>query len=146
SIQLGNLSRVLAEEMRPQFRDPGTGTIGVGGQIERAQRANLAIAGEPLVGVYRYDRAVEDGYRLTAGPFVTPLVQGQFDTVRGNPTDFHRVTIPQDGVRMIVGAVPLVQRRAQPIRTLRNFKERSCCFSTPTMFGTPCLCGRQSKL
>ena len=58
------------DQMRPQFLQAGTHTLGIGRQVERSQRADLAVADQPGVGLDSDDRAVEDGDRFAAGPLV----------------------------------------------------------------------------
>ena len=73
----------------PSSRKPGAHALGIGRQIERPERADLAVADEPGVGLDADDGAVEDGDGLAAGPLVGPLVQRQFDAIGEDAGDFH---------------------------------------------------------
>jgi hypothetical protein len=85
-----DLQRVLAEPVRAEFGQAGADAVGVGGQVERAERADLAVAGQAGVGLDPHGGAVEDRDRLAAGPLVAPLVQGQLDAVGADAGDLHR--------------------------------------------------------
>ena len=82
-LQLQQSTRIGAKKVRPQLGDAGADTVGVGGQIERTQRANLAVASDAGVGVDADDGAVKDGDGLAAGPFVSCPRPGA--TRRGRP-------------------------------------------------------------
>ena len=81
--------RVLAEEVRREFGQPGADAGGVGRQVRRPERADLAPADQTRVGLDPHDGAVEDGDGVPAGPLVRPLVEGQPDLVRRHPRDAH---------------------------------------------------------
>ena len=72
-----------------ELGDPGAGAGGVGRQIRRPERADLAVARDPLVRLDRDDRGVEDRDRLAARPLVAPLVERQLDTMGQDPRDAH---------------------------------------------------------
>ena len=76
AVQPAELRRVLAEQVRPEFRDPGAHAVGIGRQVERPERADLAVADDARVGLDRDDRAVEDVDRLAARPLVAALRAG----------------------------------------------------------------------
>ena len=40
------LARILAEQMRPELGEPGAHALGVGRQVERPERTDLAVADE----------------------------------------------------------------------------------------------------
>ena len=75
--------------MGPQLGNSRPGAGGVGRKVERAQRANFAVADDAIVGLHPDDRAVEDRDRFPSRPTVRPLVQGQIDLVGGDPVDSH---------------------------------------------------------
>ena len=75
AVELGELRRVFAEQVRPELGDARAHALGVGRQVKRPERADLAVAGDALVGLDRHDRAVEDRDGLAAGPFVASFVQ-----------------------------------------------------------------------
>ena len=47
AVEFAELTRVFAEQMRPQLGDAGPHAVGIGRQIERPERADLAVADEP---------------------------------------------------------------------------------------------------
>ena len=47
AIELRELQRIRAQQVRPQLGDAGPHPVGISRQVERAQRADLAVAGEP---------------------------------------------------------------------------------------------------
>ena len=55
----------------------------------RAQRANLAIAGDALIGLDRDHGRIEDRDGIAAGPAVGPFVQRQLDAIGADGGDFH---------------------------------------------------------
>ena len=81
--------------MRPKFGDSRANAVGVGRQVERTERANLAPAGDAAVGFDFDDCAVEDRNRFASRPLVTALVERQFDPICADAFDFHSAT-PQD--------------------------------------------------
>lgn len=91
-IQLRQLARIAAEQMRPQLPQPGAHTLRVGGQIEWPQRAHLSIAHQVIVRFHRHDRAVKNGHGFPAGPFVGGLMQGKLDAIGEDAGDFHAGT------------------------------------------------------
>ena len=60
AIELAELQRVLAEQMRPQLGDAGAHAVRVGRQVERPERTDLAVADDAGVGLDLDDGAVED--------------------------------------------------------------------------------------
>ena len=71
AIELQELARVFAEQMRPEFAQTSAHALRIRGQIKRAERAHLAVADQARVGFNADNRAVEDGDRFSAGPFVS---------------------------------------------------------------------------
>ena len=51
AVQLAELARIFAEQMRPEFAQPGAHAVGVGRQIERPERTDLAVADQAGVGL-----------------------------------------------------------------------------------------------
>jgi hypothetical protein len=92
-VQVLQLRRVLAQQVRAELGYAGPCPLRIGRQVERTQRADLAMADGPFIGLDSHDRAVEHLNRLAAGPFVAALVQGQVDLVGGDPGDLHRRTL-----------------------------------------------------
>ena len=78
-VEACQFERIFAEQMRPQLGDPGANAVGIGRQVERPERADLAIAHDARIGLDAHDGAVEDRDRFPARPFVTAFVQGQID-------------------------------------------------------------------
>ena len=54
------LGGVEADEMRREFGNAGSGTCCVGGEIGRAERANLAEVGDTFVGLDLYNGRFEN--------------------------------------------------------------------------------------
>ena len=50
-FSFAELRRVFAEQMRRELAQPGPHAVGVGRQVGRPERADLAVAGEPGVGL-----------------------------------------------------------------------------------------------
>src|SRR6185436_9001269 len=75
--------------MRPQFAQAGAHALRVGGQIERPERTDFAVANESSVRLNAHNRAVENGDRLAAGPFVSGLVERKFDAMGEDADDVH---------------------------------------------------------
>ena len=68
AVQALELARVLAEQMRRELAQPRAHALGVGRQVGRPERADLAVADEARVRLDAHERAVEDGDGLAAGP------------------------------------------------------------------------------
>src|SRR5262249_27625229 len=88
-VEAAELGRVLAEQMRSQLADAGAAARRVRGQVERPQRADLAVAGDARVRLEGDHGAVEHGYRFAAGPLVAALVQRQVHLVAADSRDLH---------------------------------------------------------
>ena len=86
-LSLASSQRVFAEQVRAELGDAGAHAVGVGGQVERPERADLAVAGDARVGLDLDDGAVEDRDRLAARPLVAALVQRQIDAVGADAGD-----------------------------------------------------------
>ena len=65
-VELGELARIHADQVRAQLAEPGADSVRIGGQVERAERAHLAVTDDAGVGLDADDRAVEDADRLAA--------------------------------------------------------------------------------
>ena len=76
SIESRQLKRIFAQQVRPQLGDAGANAFGVGRQVKRPQRADLAIAHDARIGLHAHDGAIEDRDGFPARPFVTAFVQG----------------------------------------------------------------------
>ena len=59
-LSFAELARIVADQVRRQLAQPGADAVGIGGQVERPERADLAVADEAGVGLDADDRAVED--------------------------------------------------------------------------------------
>ena len=89
AIELRELARVFAEEMRAEFPQAGAHSLGIRGQIERSKRANLTVADKAGVRLDANNRAVKNGDRSAAAPLVGRLVQRKLDAVGEDAGDFH---------------------------------------------------------
>ena len=89
AVDDAELARILAEQMRRQLGQPGAHAVGVGRQIGRAQRTDLAVADQAVIGVDAHDRGVVDADRLAARPAVGALAQRQVDLVDRDLGDLH---------------------------------------------------------
>ena len=72
-----------------QLLQTGTHAARVGRQVERAERADLAVAAEPRVGLDAHHGAVEDLHRLAAGPLVAAFVQREVHLKDRDSRDLH---------------------------------------------------------
>ena len=88
-IELRQLARVEPDQVRRQLAQARPHAFGVGRQVERPQRADLAEADESRIGFHADDRAVEDRDRLSTRPFVAAFMQRKFDTVGEDALDSH---------------------------------------------------------
>jgi len=75
--------------MRSQLAQSGTHALGIGGQVERSERTNLAVADEAGIGLHAHYGAVEDGDGLATAPFVGAFVQRKFNAVGEDAGNFH---------------------------------------------------------
>ncbi len=75
AVEPAELPRVFAQEVRPELGDARSRTGRVGRQVERPERTDFAVPGEPFVGLDRHDRAVENRDGFPPRPLVAPLVQ-----------------------------------------------------------------------
>jgi len=66
AVEASELTWVVADEVGSEFAQAGADPFGVGGEIERAERADFAVADVPRVGLDPYDGAIEHGDGLTA--------------------------------------------------------------------------------
>ena len=89
AIELGQLRRILAKQRRCKHLDAGAGTFCVGRKVNRAKRADFAVAGDALVGLDPHDRAVKHLHRLAAGPVIAALVQRQIHLKHADFADVH---------------------------------------------------------
>ena len=90
AVEPFELTRIFAEQMRAKFANAHTNAFGVGRQIKRPQRTDLAVTDDARVGFHRNDGAVEHGDRLAAGPFVAALAQGEVHLVGRNFRNLHQ--------------------------------------------------------
>ena len=60
TVQAGELSRVLAEQIGSELGDARACPSGVGRQIKRSERTNLAVPRHSVVSFDRDDRAVKN--------------------------------------------------------------------------------------
>ena len=60
AVQAAELTRVFAEQMRPELANSRPRALGISRQVKRSEGANLAMARQAIVGLDRHDRAVED--------------------------------------------------------------------------------------
>ena len=74
AVELRQLRGILADQRRGKHLDTGTRALGVGRQVDRAKRADFAVAGDALVGLDPYDGAVKHLHGFAAGPIVGALV------------------------------------------------------------------------
>ena len=91
TVELGELTRVGADQVGPQLLDAGADAVGIGGEVEGAERADLAVAREPRVGFDADHRGVEDGDGLAAGPLVRGFVEWEGGVVGEDAGDAHGV-------------------------------------------------------
>ena len=80
---------VLAKQRWREHLDAGAGTLGVGREVNRAKRADLAVAGDALVGLDPHDRAVKHLHRLAVGPVIAALVQRQVNLKDADFSNLH---------------------------------------------------------
>src|SRR5262249_13562003 len=99
AVQLAELARIGAEEVRTELADAGAHAVGVRRKVEGTERTDLAVADEALVRLDAYDRAVEDRDRLAAGPLVAGLVQGKLDSIGQDSRDLHPFTASRNSRR-----------------------------------------------
>src|SRR5688500_1835225 len=111
-IKPRQFARIEADQVRRQLSQAGPNSFGVRRQIERPQRAHLAIADKPGVGLDADNRAVEYRHRFTARPLVAAFVQREVYTVSENTSNFHASA----GLAEAAGIVRALQ--AQPAYTL----------------------------
>ena len=102
-----------AEQCGPSSRDAGADAVGVGRQVGRPERADLAVAGEPGVGLDRDDGAVEHVDGLAARPVVAALVQRQLDPLGADAGDLHGLILRCPGPTA-AGAPPAPSAAAVP--------------------------------
>ena len=88
-VELQQFPRVVPDQVWGEFPQPCPHAVGVGRQVERSERANLAVAHKAGVGFDTDDGAVEHRDRLTARPLVVSLPQRQLDAVGEDANDFH---------------------------------------------------------
>ena len=89
AIELAQLARVEPEQVRPQLPQARPDALGVGGQVERPERAHFPVPDDPRVGLDADDGAVEGGDRLAARPFIGAFVERQLDAVSNDARDLH---------------------------------------------------------
>src|SRR4051812_5491341 len=75
SVELRQLARIFADDMRAELAKSGAYALGVCRQVEWTERADFAVSNEPGVRLDAHDGAVEDLNRLAATPRVRGLVQ-----------------------------------------------------------------------
>src|SRR5262249_4184007 len=80
----------FAEEVRADLLDSCTHAVRVRRQIERPQRADLAVPDDTGVRFDFDNGRVENRHRFAARPLVTPFLKRQIGTVGANAFDFHR--------------------------------------------------------
>ena len=90
SVELFEFGGVVADEVGAELLDSGADSGGVGGEVEGAEGADFAVAGDAFVGLDFDDGGVEDGGRFSAGPFVGAFLEGEVDLVGVDGGDFHR--------------------------------------------------------
>ena len=89
AIQLHELARVFADDVRPQLAQPRAHALGVGGKIERPERTDFAVADDARVRLHADDGAIEDGDGFSAAPFVGGFDEREFDAIGEDAGDFH---------------------------------------------------------
>src|SRR3954463_5097925 len=89
AVEDGGLARVEADEMRGELAQTSADALGIGGEVEGAERADFTVAGQAGVGLDADDGAVEDGDGFAAGPFVAAFAEGKLDAVGEDAGDFH---------------------------------------------------------
>src|SRR5262249_8636625 len=92
AIERSELERIGAEQVRSQLHDASADAVGVGWQVKRTERTDLAAARNARVGIDMNDRAIEDRDGLAARPLVAPFVQRQGDLVGADTGDLHKMT------------------------------------------------------
>jgi hypothetical protein len=89
AVQLHELARIFAEQVRPQLAQSGAHPLRIGRQVERPERTNLAVADKAGVGLDADDGAVKHGHGFAAGPLVGGLVQRELNAMGKDAGDFH---------------------------------------------------------
>ena len=89
AVELHELARIFAEQMRPEFSQTGAHAFRIRGQIERPERTDLAVASQSGISLDADDGAVEHCDRFAARPFVGFLVQREFHAMGEDASDFH---------------------------------------------------------
>src|SRR5438105_4910308 len=67
-IELCDLARVFAQEVRPQFTQSSAYSFAVGRKIERTQRTHFAITNRTRIGLDPDDGAIKDADVFSARP------------------------------------------------------------------------------
>jgi hypothetical protein len=88
-VELLQLTRIVPDQMRPEFLQPGANALGIRRQIERPQRTDFAVPHVARVRLDAHNRAVKHRDRLPAGPFVAALPQGQVHPVGKDSCNAH---------------------------------------------------------
>ena len=74
-VQFRQLARIFAEQMRPEFAQPGAHAFRISRQIKRPERTHLPVAHQARIRFHPDDRAVKDRHRFATRPFVSGLVE-----------------------------------------------------------------------
>src|SRR5215207_4704287 len=75
TVELRELARILADEVRSELAQAGAHALGVRGKVERTKGADFSVTGTPVVGFDADDRAIEDLNRFAATPCVRGFVE-----------------------------------------------------------------------
>jgi hypothetical protein len=88
-VEDAEIARVEPEQLRPDLLETGAHAGGVSRQVGGTERADLAIAGDALIGLNRHHGRVEHGDDVSTRPFVAAFVQRQVDLIGADGGDFH---------------------------------------------------------
>jgi len=88
-IDFADLRRIGTDQVRRELGDAGAHPGPVGRQVERPERANLAVTGAAVVRLDLDDRAVEDLDILAFRPGITAFLDRQIDLIDVDCGDLH---------------------------------------------------------
>ena len=101
AVELAELRRVFADELRREFLQSGAHPRRVRGQVRGTERAHFAVPDQSAVGLDADDGAVEDIDELAAGPAVAPFDERQLDAMGEDALDLHRARLYPTGPKPI---------------------------------------------
>ena len=86
------MKRILSKKIRTKLQDSRANTASVGRKVDRPKRAYLSRTMDASIRLNPDHRAIEYPDRLSSGPFIIPLVQGEIDLPGGYLGNLHCFT------------------------------------------------------